>query len=285
VQTACSGMKSFRVVVLRIETTLPRVEEDTRSGSANPRGKVGLTGSRVSREELYQALDRSAKADKTFVVTVILSTIVAMIGLLRDNPAVVIGAMVIAPLLGPNMALGLAVTLADAALARRALKANLAGVLVCLGLAIPLGMILAQLWPESFQVKEMRGRVEPVPVDLVLALASGVAGAMAFTASVAMSLVGVMVAVALLPPLVVVGLNCGAGHWQDAMNAFLLLLGNVLCVNLASVVTFLVVGVQPRSWWETKRARRATTMVLSLLSLGFVGLLIVLWRIWERVGG
>jgi len=191
--------------------------------------------------------------------------------------------MVIAPLLGPNMALGLAVTLADGALARRAFRANLAGVAVCLLLSVPLGVALEAFWPGAFEASEVRSRVVPVPVDLLLALASGVAGAMAFTTSVAMSLVGVMVAVALLPPLVVVGMSAGGAHWSDALNALLLLLGNVLCVNLASVATFLVVGVQPRSWWETKRARRASLVVMSILVAAFLGLGAVLWTLWQRV--
>jgi len=277
IQEVCSGMKRFRAVVLGVESVVPF--ESPVQGVRDPAGRVGLgglRGSRVSRDELYQALDRGARLDVSYVAMVVLSTIVAAIGLLRDQPAVVIGAMVIAPLLGPNMALGLAATLADGALALRALRANAAGVSIAFSLSVAIGLGVSA---DALQAEEIQSRVQPVGVDLVLALASGIAGAMAFTASAAASLVGVMVAVALLPPLVVVGLHVAMGAWSGAGHASLLLLGNVLCVILAAVGTFLVMGVRPRSWWEVLRARRATLIVIALLVLGFVALGIVLWAL------
>jgi len=84
-----------------------------------------------------------------------------------------------------------------------------------------------------------------------------------------------MVAVALLPPLVVVGLLTGAGQTSQATGALLLLLTNIICLNLAGVTTFLVQGIRPRSWWKAGKARRATRRAL-LLWTGLLLLLTVL---------
>lgn len=272
VQSACSGMKRFRALVLPLDSVVPM--EASAGAGRNPRRSIGGSMGRVSREELYQSLDRAARSDLAYLVTVFLSTIVAVIGLLRDQPAVVIGAMVIAPLLGPNMALGLSATLADAGLALRAIRANLVGVALAFGLALVIGWCIPR---ELLDTGQVRDRTHPVEVDLVLALVSGIAGAMAFTTSAISALVGVMVAVALLPPLAVVGLHVAHGAWDGAGRAGLLLVGNVLCVNLAAVLTFLALGVRPRSWWEVQRARIATRVVLTVLGLGFLALTAVLW--------
>ena len=96
---------------------------------------------------------------------------------------------------------------------------------------------------------ELASRSEVFLADVVLALVAGVAGALAFTTGIHTPLVGVMVAVALLPPLVAVGLLSGAGAWQPAFGAALLFWANLICINLAGVATFLAHGIQPRTWW------------------------------------
>jgi uncharacterized membrane protein len=85
---------------------------------------------RISREELYNSIADGAKLSRVFVMMVILSAIVAAIGLIKDNVAVVVGAMVIAPLLGPNVALALGTTLGDIPLTLRSLKTNVVGVAI-----------------------------------------------------------------------------------------------------------------------------------------------------------
>jgi uncharacterized hydrophobic protein (TIGR00341 family) len=125
-------------------------------------------------------------------------------------------------------------------------------------------------------VPELALRAQVAYPDLVLALASGAAGAMSFTRGISASLIGVMVAVALLPPLVAMGLFIGAGMWQIAWSSGLLLLTNVVSVNLAAVCTFLIQGVRPMRWYEEKRARKATRLaiILWLVSLGLLAVAI-----------
>jgi len=84
------------------------------------------------------------------------------------------------------------------------------------------------------------------------------------------ALVGVMVAVALLPPLMVVALLAGAGEWRGAWGALLLYSTNVASVNLAGIAVFLARGITPRSWWEKRRARRAAWWAMAFWVLALV---------------
>jgi uncharacterized hydrophobic protein (TIGR00341 family) len=114
--------------------------------------------------------------------------------------------------------------------------------------------------------------------DIGLALASGSAGALFLTIGVSTALVGVMLAVSLLPPLVTFGLLIGSGNLDLAVDALLLFSTNLICVNLAGVLTFVAQGVRPRSWWEADKAKRLTiwALVIWCVLLGLLALLIVL---------
>ena len=116
--------------------------------------------------------------------------------------------------------------------------------------------------------------------DIVLALASGAAGALAFTSGLPSALIGVMVAVALLPPLVTCGLLLGAGHGAMATGAMLLFITNLICINLSGVATFLLHGIRPLTWWEADRAKRATrnAIVIWVLLLSALVFLILFTR-------
>jgi uncharacterized membrane protein len=86
-----------------------------------------------------------------------------------------------------------------------------------------------------------------------------------------------MVAVALMPPAVVVGLLVGAGRIEPALEALLLLFTNIVCVNLAAVATFIVQGVHPRTWFESERARRSTRRAVALWTILLAALVVLLW--------
>lgn len=231
-----------------------------------------VDGSR-HREELYDDLGEASKLTRVYVVMVALSTLVAAVGLIRGDIAIIIGAMVIAPLLGPNVALSLASTLGDPHLARRPLKAMGVGVATAAVLSVLLGVSL-RIDPSAPQ---LAARTQAGLGDIALALAAGAAGSLAFTSGVSAVVVGVMVAVALLPPLVVAGLLAGAGHGALAAGALILFLTNVTCINLAAVATFLLRKVRPRTWWEAERAKRATWIAAATWIAMLAILVVLMW--------
>lgn len=262
------GTNGFRVILLPVEATIPRPAEPEPEPKPPARGRVG-------REELLSDLESGTRVTKVYVAMVVLSTIVAAVGLIRDNIAVLIGAMVIAPLLTPNVALALATTLGDFPLMRKALKTNLVGLATAFALAVAVGLLVP-----AVESDEIRSRLATGPADIILALAAGAAGALAFTTGVPAALVGVMVAVALLPPLVTAGLRLAEGDAAGAGGASVLLMTNVICVNLAAVLTFLLRGVRPRTWWEADKAQRATRKAVLLWGALLVVLALVVGLIW-----
>jgi uncharacterized hydrophobic protein (TIGR00341 family) len=260
----------FRLISLPVEATLPIIEEEAKEKKEvqepNP---VKGESDRISREELYEDIAQGAKLTRVYVATVALSTIVAAVGLVRDDIAIVIGAMVIAPLLGPNVSLSLAATLGDLDLARRSLTTIGVGVATALALSFLIG-IAFHVDPH---VSAINARTHAGLSDVAIALAAGAAGSLAFTTGVPAAVVGVMVSVALLPPLVVMGLMLGSGQSMLAFGSSMLLLTNITCINLAAVATFLVQRVRPRTWWEAERAKSATRIALAIWIVMFAILL------------
>ena len=252
-QNMVSANPNARIIVIPVDATLPLPKQSTSSTQS----------SSTSREALYDTVSKNAHLDSNFIVLVILSTLVAAIGLIKNNVAVVIGAMVIAPLLGPNLALGLGTALGDIELMKKALKTNLAGVSIAIALSILLGI----LWPFDINSPELLSRTDVGMDSLALALASGAAAALSLTTGLSSVLVGVMVAVALLPPAATFGLMLGHGQYNLAMGAALLLAANVVCVNLATKVVFLV----------KEKAKRAMTIYILVWLSGLMILAVIIY--------
>ena len=192
-----------------------------------------------------------------------LSAIVAAIGLLNNNVAVIIGAMVIAPLLGPNVALSLATTLGDFSLAKNALKTNLVGILTAVAFSIAIGFFLHV----NPHIPEIESRTRVGLEEVVLALVSGCAGTLAFTSGVPATLIGVAVAVAILPPLVSFGLLIGSGYISLSLGALLLFFINITSINLAGIITFFAQGIFPQAWLERKNAKKSIAVSVIILFL------------------
>jgi uncharacterized hydrophobic protein (TIGR00341 family) len=250
---------AYRVVILAVEATLPRPEEPEEKVKEETVSRE-KTPQRISIEELYQKMTGLSVLSKKFVIMSALASLVAAIGLLKNDVAIIIGSMVIAPLLGPNMALSMATTLADVKLAKKAIITNLTGFLLVLSIGIVMGVFMT-VDPE---IPQIASRSNVSHFYIFLALAAGVAGAYAITAGVAEAFVGVMVAVAILPPLVAAGLLFGGMYWSDGIGALLLCFVNIVCINLSGVITFIFEGIQPKRWWEAERAKKYVRTAISL---------------------
>jgi uncharacterized hydrophobic protein (TIGR00341 family) len=248
----------LRIIILPVEACFPRKDEwcDTPKKPKTP--FKAWRPSRTSMEELYGDATEMGGITLTYVVMILLAAIVAAVGLLLDDVAVIIGSMVIAPLLGPNIALTLASTLADWKLAKLALYTSLLGYVLCLGIGVLFGMY----FDVDTASPQLLARTDISLLMVIVALAAGVAGALSFTRGASEALVGVMVAVALLPPLVAGGLLMGSENWSESLGALLLFAVNVLAIKLSGALTFVAQGVSPRNWLEKEAARRTTIMAI-----------------------
>lgn len=208
-----------------------------------------LTRDRLSTEELRDDVGDGARLTRSFVAMSVASALIAALGMQAGQTAVVIGAMVIAPLLGPCMALAMGATVGDRGLGRRAGQALAAGA----GAAFAATLLLGLALDVDASVPELAARTTASPADLALALASGAAGVLAFSRGLSASLVGVMIAVALVPPLAAAGLFSGSalarrGGGALAAGALVLFATNLVCINVAGIATFLLQGLPPRAW-------------------------------------
>lgn len=278
--THFSQADGFRIVLLGVEASLPQPVLSEAKGEKLNEQSLGqdldTQLSRITRQELYEDVSKTVVLTWNHVLMVVLSTIIAAIGLLRNNGTILIGAMVIAPLLGPNMALSLATTLGDKTLAFRAIKIGGVGIAIAFSLSVFLGYIFSV----SPEIPEIAFRTRVGGSDVILAFASGIAGAVSVTSGATSTLVGVMVAVALLPPLVTFGMLLGSGDWQVAIGALLLLLTNLICLNFAGVIAFSLQKIHPLKWWEAYQAKKVTRAAFGLWFVLLTALLIgiMLWH-------
>jgi uncharacterized hydrophobic protein (TIGR00271 family) len=204
-------------------------------------------------------------------VMLLLSVAIATFGIVQDSTAVVIGAMLIAPLMTPI--LGVAGGIVNSWVGRVATS----GALVALGAAAAVGLaaVIGQWIPIIVPLAEnsqITSRVAPNIVDMLIALAAGAAGAYAnVDERVSDSIAGVAIAVALVPPLGVVGLTLQAGMFADAWGALLLFLTNLVSIVLAASVVFFLTGYAPYQGLQENRAK-----VLSLIRTVALAAIIIL---------
>lgn len=194
--------------------------------------------SEEKKEEIYLQISRSASLnDLSYWSQVFFSAGIATLGLALNSPAVIIGAMLISPLMGPILASGLALAAGDVVLATRA-TANL--FLSCL-IAILFAVLLVTLLPFKEVTSEIASRTQPNTLDLVIALFSGAVGSIAVckeVKGVVTSIPGVAIAVALMPPLCVVGYGAGIGLSLNPIDGVRVARGGALLflTNLVAII-------------------------------------------------
>ena len=254
-QSICEGEEGWRILILPVEATAPPLEEKSDTDRERQK-RVAL------REEIYEDVVDGAALGADFFILTLASTIVAAIGLNADNVAAVIGAMVIAPLLGPILAFSFGSALGDIALIIRAARNAVAG----LAVGVAAAMLISFLMPINADSYELMSRTVVGLDSIALALAAGVAAALSIATGVSSALVGVMVAVALLPPAAAIGLFLGAGEFSFAGRAALLLTVNVVCIMLAAQGVYAFKGIRPRTWLERKSAKNAVRINIGVLA-------------------
>ena len=193
-------------------------------------------------QSLFTSLREEAKPSSTFINLILLSTLLATVGLYLNSSSVIIGAMLLAPLMQPIVSFSMGVLRRDEALLLQSLKTIAIGVLIALFSSTLFSMIM----PFHELTDEMSGRLKPSILDLFVALISGAAAAYAKNnEKIVGSLVGVSIAVALVPPIAVSGIGLGWGEWGVFYHAFLLFLTNLAGIVFAAGVIFLVQGYSP----------------------------------------
>ena len=186
----------------------------------------------LDRSLILASVARDARLDKKFLLLIILAAMIATLGLLQSSTAVVIGAMLVSPLMGPIMGIGFGLATLESNLIRRSLVTLAAGMAV----AILVAMLIIWLSPIRDVTPELRARTQPTLLDLGVAVVGGIAGVYAIMRKLSGVMVGVAIATALVPPLSTVGFGLATGRFDFAVGAALLFLTNTLAIAFAATI-------------------------------------------------
>ncbi|WP_314914738.1 DUF389 domain-containing protein [Acinetobacter harbinensis] len=221
----------------------------------------------IDHKQVRLNIQADALPSKTFFIMNALAAIIAGYGLLADSAAVVIGAMLVAMMLGPISGIALAFIDNRWILFRTAFTTLVLGVAMIYSIGFMLGLININL-PIT---QEILSRTQPTIMDLMIALAGGAAGAFAAVSPrLSVAVVGVAVATALVPPLVASGILLAHMEWKNAGNAFILALTNIVAIQVSSSLVLWLTGFRRGSDIEVK------STVVEFIKRNFISLLFLL---------
>lgn len=234
---------------------------------------------REDRISLVERIEGPSRWNVDFVTLMILSTSIATFGEMQDSTAVVIGAMLVAPLMTPLVGCGLAVVQGNNQLVRGSIRTVALGFLVAFGVALGMGLLI----PFPGLTSEVYARGRPTVLDLGVAFVSGLAAAYAVARpNLSGALPGVAIAAALVPPIAAAGLAFSAGDWSVGGGATLLFFVNVLAIILGAAIALLAVGVEGRH--EHKSGSHWRPHAFGFLGIGCLLLAIPLsWSLLQQM--
>ncbi len=215
------------------------------------------------QDEIIRHSQFNATLDIDYVALIFISANIAALGLMLNSAAVIIGAMLVAPLMTPLIALSVALTVGRVRIAGRAFVTLTLGVLMALAMAFVIGATL----PFSLPTSEMLARGTPTLLDAGVALASGVVGAYATARKdIPAALAGVAIAAALMPPLCTIGLGLAFGDFSLAFGAAVLFLTNIICIIMAGIGVFVWLGMRPTAYPGVTRRMQAGALGLLVIA-------------------
>jgi len=195
----------------------------------------------VDRERVFADVCDQGLTSGRYVMMSVLSAAIATLGLMLSSPAVVIGAMLLSPLMGPIVLLGFSFWTVDWDAARRALMSLTVG----LGVALVVAVVLTWVSPLKEPTAEILARTRPNLFDLLVAAFSGLAGGYAVIRQRGETVIGVAIATALMPPIATVGFGLGTANWPVAFGALLLFATNLIAIALAAAAMSALYGFPP----------------------------------------
>ena len=213
---------------------------------------------------IYQRLHRAARPSADFFVMILLSAVIAILGLLLNSTAVIIGAMLVAPLMSPVLSMSMSLVQGNLRLLGTATESTLKGA----AMAIAVSAAITVISPLQLPTAEILSRTRPTLLDLVVALAAGAAAGYAVSREdVSAALPGVAIAVALVPPLGVVGYGVASQQPRIGGGAALLFVANLSAILLAAALIFLLLGFRPTRAERQRRLQRGLLVSLAAMLL------------------
>jgi uncharacterized hydrophobic protein (TIGR00271 family) len=219
-------------------------------------------------EKLFIEGPRKARLLVNFFALLLFATVIATYGVLSSSTATVIGAMIVAPLMGPIMATTAAVVMGSSRRALYAFGLTIAGIVTVILAAYLLTLVVPDVTISFTSNPEITSRINPGLYALITALGAGAAGAFITSrAEIADSIGGVAIAISLVPPLCVVGISLQKGQMDAAAGAMILFLTNYLAILLAGGLVLSIVGVGKAAWTQKDRQVRRRGLAIFVVGI------------------
>lgn len=222
-------------------------------------------------EELLPLTEPFVKFRKDLLYMIVIASVVALVGLFSNSPAVVIGAMLISPLLGPITGFAF-----NAALGRpmKMLKSAMSGFLLILAVVTASASltIIASFFIDLPITNEILIRTTTLPIDVIIGVLLGIAGGIAMVSTVPGILVGVAIAAALVPPATVTGIGIAFFDWEIFSGGLLLTSSNIIGLILGCMIVFFLKGITPRKYYEKENAKKY--LIITILAYAALSLLL-----------
>jgi len=241
---------------------------------------------RERRKDVIYTVSKASTPGFDYFLLVVLSSAIATLGLINDSPAVIIGAMLVAPLMSPILGVGLGSIIANTRLARDSISALIRGAIlaVLLSSLITLSNIYLPFVPSLIDIpREVLSRTQPTVNDLMIALAGGLAAAYSLSQPhLSAALPGVAIATAIMPPLSTIGIGIALGRWDIAGGAALLFLTNAITIAFAATLVFFLEGFVPR--YQRTNGKLPKTLLITgvLTAIILIPLIIVGARLFNQ---
>ncbi|WP_123620879.1 TIGR00341 family protein [Halorubrum sp. CSM-61] len=270
--------ESTYTVIVAAETVISRRFEALEDEYAED---ADHAGNYISREELQAKAEDLLSGLRTYVLMTVISAVIATAGLLLDSPATVVGSMVIAPLIGPALSAAVGTVIDDEEIFRRGVRMQVIGVVVAIAAATLFAFAIRSLalvppGIDPLEFAEVSERLAPNVLILVVAIGAGIAGIVSLMTGVSEAIVGVMIAVALIPPAAAVGIGIAFQIPRLLLGAGVIVAVNVLSINLSALVMLWYEGYRPQRWFREDDARSAFVKRVAILAVAIAVLSVFL---------
>lgn len=254
-QSLSEKQESVRMIVQTVDASFPKNFRDKKQEQEK---NSPVFFDIISREEMLEIVKQRSRLNGSYLSLIIISSIVATIALIKDNVAMLIGAMVLTPLLGPNLALALSTATANTMLVKRAVLSGGIGYILTFIVAAFTGFVVGKAAGDDITPMLIGYGFESIPI----AVCAGAAATILLLQGTLSSLIGVMVAVAFLPPIAMTGLALSSGDYSNSIDAFMLFAINLASFNLAAKTVLLTAGIRPRKSSENGDFYRSIVIYL-----------------------
>lgn len=227
------GLDFGIIDILPLNATIPDILKDSSKKEVDQELK-----SRLSLEEIKNSIEEISSLDINYYVFIILAALVAGSGLLSNSAAAIIASMLLSPLMGPILGVSYGIVIKDKGIIRNGLKGQIQGFLIGISVGMIMGLITRLINPGFIINEQMLARNFPTILDIVIAMCGGIAVGFCVTANIKSALVGIAIAVSLLPPIVNTGIVLLLGSYMHALGSLILMLTNIILINLCAVLVF-----------------------------------------------